>query len=130
MIGNLCSDPVARTTNKGKSQSSFRLAVQRQFKGASGTREADFFNVVVFGPSADFVNNYLGKGRKVAIDGSIQNRSYEAQDGSKKWVTEIIAQSVEALGGRDTASQEAANAGNDYSNDFTEVDDPELPDYF
>ena len=126
----MCSDPVARTTNKGKSQSSFRIAVQRQYRGASGNREADFFNVVVFGASADFVNNYITKGRKVAVDGSIQNRSYEAQDGSRKYVTEIIAQSVEALGGRDTASQEAANAGNDYSNDFTEVDDPELPDYF
>lgn len=129
MIGNLCNDPVARTTSGGKSQSSFRLAVQRQRKNAQGVREADFFNCVCFGVTADFVNSYLGKGRKVAIEGNIQNRSYEAQDGSKKWVTEIIAQQVESLGGRETAYTEGG-AEPDAGNDFTEVNDPDLPDYF
>ena len=142
MIGNLAADPVARTTQSGKSQSSFRIAVQRRFANAQGVREADFFNVVAWDRTADFVNSYLVKGRKVAVEGSIQNRSYDAQDGSKRYVTEIIAQQVEAVGGREEGqqrpadAQEAAPQANpqpaqqqsmDYSGGFTEVDDPDLP---
>ena len=138
MIGNLANDPEARTTQSGISQSTFRIAVQRRFANAQGVREADFFTVIAWRQTADFCNRYLSKGRKVAVEGSVQNRSYDAQDGSKRSVTEIIADSVEAVGGRD----EAAGAGrprdngptpppavpaNPASNDFTEVDDDELP---
>ena len=84
------------------------------------------------------MNSYIIKGRKVAVDGSIQIRSYDAQDGSKRYVTEIIAQSVEAVGGREEGQQRPADAPNtapqsaqqqqmDYSGGFAEVDDPELP---
>lgn len=124
LIGNLASDPVARTTQSGKSQSSFRIAVQRQFSNQNGVREADFFNVVCWGKTADFVNSYLIKGRKVAVEGSVQNRSYDAQDGSKRYTTEIIAQSVEAVGGRDEGQQKPTEV----PDTFTEVvDDPDLP---
>lgn len=141
LIGNLCTDPTARTTSGGKSQSSFRLAVQRQYKNSHGVREADFFNVVCFGVTADFVYSYMTKGRKIAVEGSIQNRSYDTQDGTKKWMTEIVAQHVEPLGGRENAqadsapAQDAPPARNEqqymqYGSDFAEVDDPDLPDYF
>lgn len=89
---------------------------------------------------ADFVNSYLIKGRKVAVEGSIQTRSYDAQDGSKRYVTEIIADSVEALGGRNDADHRLADAPNaapqrneqqrmNYSGGgFVEVeDDDEIP---
>jgi single-strand DNA-binding protein len=129
---------VPRTTNGGKSQSSFRVAVQRQFANAQGVREADFFNVTCWGKTADFVNSYLIKGRKVALTGSIQNRSYEAQDGSKRYVTEIIAQTVEAVTSPreddsrpvyapNAAPQPSQQQRMDYSGGFTQVDDPELP---
>ena len=124
MIGNLCADPQARTTNSGKSQSNFRIAVPRKFANAQGVRETDFFNIVAFDKTADFVNSYMVKGRKVAVEGSIQNRSYEAKDGSKRYVTEIIAQSVEAVGGRDEAQQTAQEPA---PGDFVEVNDDELP---
>ena len=138
MIGNLACDPTARTTQSGKSQSSFRIAVQRRFSNAQGVREADFFQVIAWGHTADFCNSYLTKGRKVAVEGSVQNRSYDAQDGSKRWVTEILADSVEALGGpaeADTRPAEAPAAPPvrneqqrmDYSGEFQQVDDPELP---
>ena len=138
MIGNLANDPEARTTQSGISQSTFRIAVQRRFANAQGVREADFFTVIAWRQTADFCNRYLSKGRKVAVEGSVQNRSYDAQDGSKRYVTEIIADSVEAVGGRDEAAGASrprdngptpppAVPANPASNDFTEVDDDELP---
>lgn len=120
MIGNLAADPEARTTQSGISQSTFRIAVQRRFANAQGVREADFFTVVAWRQTADFCNSYLTKGRKVAVEGSIQTRQYDAQDGSKRWVTEIIADSVEAL----SAAQEA---GQKPADDFKEVEDDNLP---
>ena len=138
LIGNLANDPEARTTQSGISQSTFRIAVQRRFANQQGVREADFFTVIAWRQTADFCNRYLSKGRKVAVEGTIQNRSYDAQDGSKRYVTEIIADSIEALGSRN----EEGGAPRQYDNgptpppaqpaapsmnDFTEVDDDELP---
>ena len=136
LIGNLASDPEAFTTQSGISRSTFRIAVQRRFANAQGVREADFLTVVAWRQSADFCNRYLPKGRKVAVEGSIQNRSYDAQDGSKRWVTEIIADSVEALGSREEGQARPMDNGptpppaapsGQAMNDFTEVDDDELP---
>ena len=138
LIGNLASDPEAFTTQSGVSRSTFRIAVQRRFANAQGVREADFFTIVAWRQTADFCNRYLTKGRKVAVEGSIQNRSYDAQDGSKRYVTEIIADSVEAVGGRDEGQGQARPRDNGPTpppaapsgqamNDFTEVDDDELP---
>ena len=139
LIGNLANDPESRTTQSGIAQCSFRLAVQRRFKGANGERETDFLPVVCWRQTAEFAQRYLAKGRKVAVDGSIQTRSYDAQDGSKRYVTEIIADSVEAVGGRHDGAQNAQNTQGARSTQnaqepvqnrqegFTEVDDDELP---
>ena len=138
LIGNLANDPEARTTQSGISQSTFRIAVQRRFANAQGVREADFLTVVAWRQTADFCNRYLSKGRRVAVEGSIQVRSYDAQDGSKRYVTEIIADNIEALGGRDEGSgqpRQTRDPGptpppaqpSPSMNDFTEVDDDELP---
>ena len=137
LIGNLANDPEAFTTQSGVSRSTFRIAVQRRFANAQGVREADFLTVVAWRQTADFCNRYLSKGRKVAVEGSIQTRSYDAQDGSKRYVTEIIADNIEALGSRDEAGGAARPHDNGptpppavptpSANDFTEVDDDELP---
>ena len=140
LIGNLASDPEAFTTQSGINRSTFRLAVQRRFANAQGVREADFLNIVAWRQNADFCNRYLTKGSKIAVEGSIQVRSYDAQDGSKRYVTEIIADNIEALGSRDEAgagrprgdngpTPPPAPVGGQASgmNDFTEVDDDELP---
>lgn len=130
LIGNLANDPENRTTQSGIAQCSFRLAVQRRFKNASGEREADFLPVVCWRKTAEFAQRYLAKGRKVAVEGSIQTRSYDAQDGSKRYVTEIIADSVEAVGSREESTQGAQSvqsAAQDNQSGFTEVDDDELP---
>lgn len=136
LIGNLANDPEAFTTQSGVSRSTFRIAVQRRFANAQGVREADFLTVVAWRQNADFCNRYLTKGRKVAVEGSIQTRSYDAQDGSKRYVTEIIADSVEALGSReeggaprqrDEGPTPPPAAPAPAMNDFTEIDDDELP---
>ena len=136
LIGNLANDPESRTTQSGIAQCSFRLAVQRRFKGANGERETDFLPVVCWRQTAEFVQRYLAKGRKAAVDGSIQTRSYDAQDGSRRYVTEIIADSVEAVGGREDGAQGAQSANRaqqaqepaqDHQMGFTEVNDDELP---
>ena len=138
LIGNLANDPEGRTTQSGISQSTFRIAVQRRFANAQGVREADFLTVVAWRQTADFCNRYLSKGRKVAVEGSIQVRSYDAQDGSKRYVTEVIADSVESVGSRGDSQGQArprdngptpppAPAAGPAMNDFTEVEDDELP---
>ena len=133
LIGNLANDPESRTTQSGIAQCSFRLAVQRRFKGANGERETDFLPVVCWRQTAEFAQRYLAKGRKVAVEGSIQTRSYDAQDGSKRYVTEIIADSVEAVGGREDGAQNAQNErstqkpAQNHQMGFTEVDDDDLP---
>ena len=127
LIGNLANDPESRTTQSGIAQCSFRLAVQRRFKGANGERETDFLPVVCWRQTAEFAQRYLAKGRKVAVEGSIQTRSYDAQDGSKRYVTEIIADSVEAVGGREDGAQNAQKPAQNHQDEFTDVDDDELP---
>lgn len=137
LIGNLANDPEAFTTQSGISRSTFRIAVQRRFANAQGVREADFLTVVAWRQSADFCNRYLTKGSKVAVEGSIQVRSYDAQDGSKRYVTEIIADSVESVGSRGDGQARPRDNGptppppappaGPATNDFTEVEDDELP---
>lgn len=138
LIGNVASDPESRTTQSGVAQCSFRLAVQRRFKNANGEREADFLPIVCWRQTAEFAQKYLAKGRKVAVEGSIQTRSYDAQDGSKRYVTEIIADNVEAVGGREDGAQSAQNdhkaqkaqkaqSNRQDHNGFTEVEDDEIP---
>ena len=105
LIGNLANDPESRTTASGIAQCTFRLAVQRRFANAQGVREADFLTIVCWRQTAEVCARYLSKGRKVAVEGSIQTRSYDAQDGSKRYVTEIIAENVEFLGSREDGAR-------------------------
>ena len=128
LIGNLVADPEARTTQSGISQSTFRIAVQRRFANQQGVRESDFFTVIAWRQTAEFVNHYLTKGSKVAVEGSVQVRSYDAQDGSKRYITEVIADSVESLTSK-RESERPADAPNVAPKDdrFIEVDDDGLP---
>ena len=141
LIGNLASDPEAFTTQSGINRSTFRLAVQRRFANAQGVREADFLNIVAWRQNADFCNRYLTKGSKIAVEGSIQVRSYDAQDGSKRYVTEIIADNIESVGSRGDGQGQSRPRGDDgptpppaprtnaSGDDFSEVNvsDDDLP---
>lgn len=97
LIGNLTRDPELVVTNSGISVCRFSIAVGRRFSNAEGERETDFFNIVVWRAQGENCNKYLKKGSKCAVVGSLQNRTYDAQDGSKRTITEIVADEVEFL---------------------------------
>jgi single-strand DNA-binding protein len=109
--------------------------VQRRYAAQGGERIADFLTIVCWRQLAENCAKYLSKGRKVLVEGSIQTRSYDAQDGSKRYVTEIIADSVEALGGRQEGEGRPADAPNappeqqrmdmPPGGGFVDVDDPD-----
>ncbi len=103
LIGNLASEVELRTTQSGKYVAQFRLAVQRKFTNQQGKREADFISIIAWNKLAETCAKYLRKGRKACVIGSIQTRDYVAQDGSKRYVTEIVAEEVEFL---DTRQQQ------------------------
>ncbi len=98
LIGRLTRDPELRYTGSNIPVATFSLAVNRNFSNAAGEREADFINIVVWRKQAENVKNYLNQGSQVAIDGRIQTRSYDDQDGKKRYVTEVVADNVEFLG--------------------------------
>ncbi|NLK08540.1 MAG: single-stranded DNA-binding protein [Firmicutes bacterium] len=97
LIGRLVADPELRYTQSGTAVTNFRLAVDRSFTNQSGERETDFIPIVVWDRQAETCANYLNKGRLVAVDGRMQVRSYDAQDGSRRWITEVVAQDVRFL---------------------------------
>lgn len=100
LIGNLTRDPELTQTTNGIAVCRFSIAVQREFTNSEGERDADFFNIVAWRTTAENCNKYLKKGSKVAVMGAIQNRSYDAQDGTKRYVTEIVADKVEFVGSK------------------------------
>ena len=106
LIGNLTRDPELSTTNSGISVCRISIAVSRRFANADGSRETDFFNVVAWRAIAENCAKYLKKGSKIAVMGSIQNRSYEGNDGTKRYTTDITAEEIEFLStkGDETAS--------------------------
>ena len=97
LIGNVTRDVERTETPSGVAVAKFSIAVNRPHKSADGERQVDFFNIVAWRTMADLCAKYLSKGKKVAVSGEIQNRSYEDKDGNKRFVTEIIASDVEFL---------------------------------
>jgi single-strand DNA-binding protein len=96
LVGRLTRDPEMRTTTNGNKVANFGLAVDRMRKSQDG-QDVDFFNVSAWGNSAEFVANYLTKGRLVAVEGRLQTRKYTTQDGQNREVVEIVADNVQGL---------------------------------
>lgn len=124
LVGRLTKDPEYRQTPSGVSVATFALAVNRTFTNSQGEREADFINVVVFRKQAENVSKYLSKGSLAGVDGRIQSRSYENNEGRRVFVTEVVADSVQFMDSKGSNNQnnqpqqqrEQAPAGN---NPFT-----------
>ena len=95
LIGRLTKDPDLRYTQAGKAVCSFTLAVDRPYSGDK--KEADFINIIVWNKVGENCAQYLSKGRKVAVQGRLQIRNYEDDKGYKKYITEVVANSVEFL---------------------------------
>ncbi len=96
LIGNLTRDPELRTTNSGQTVASFGVATNHAWTDASGQKQekAEFHNIVAWGKLAEICGQYLGKGRKVYIEGRLQTREWQGQDGAKRNRTEIVAENM------------------------------------
>ncbi len=147
LIGRLTRDPELRYTSSNLPVATFSLAVNRNFTSQSGERETDFINIVVWRKQAENIKNYLTQGSQVAVDGRIQTRTYDGEDGKKRYITEVIADNVQFLdtkGSRENAnastsdvtpsdfsdSMPTTSVKNDPFSDFgssIEINDDELP---
>ena len=114
LIGRLTKDPELRYTQSGTAVASFTLAVDRRFSNQNGEREADFINCVAWNKSAEFVANYFHKGKQMALEGRLQVRSYDGNDGQRRWVTEVVAEQVEFVGSK--SDNAGGNNRQDYQN--------------
>jgi len=120
MIGNLTRDPELRYTPSGLAVTTFTIASNRSYNAQSGEKkeEATFMRIVTWGKRAEVCGEYLNKGSSVFVEGRIQNRSWQAQDGTQRNTTEIVASNVQFLGSRKAgvpknkiASKEGAQEG-------------------
>jgi single-strand DNA-binding protein len=140
LVGRLTKDPELKfAQGTGTAVATFTVAVNRRFK-REGQPEADFISVVVFGKQAEATANYMSKGKLIGVSGNIQTRTYDAKDGTKRYVTEVIADEVDFLEwGDKKASGTNTNQGGyngdakDESHDFgsasdiTPIDDGDIP---
>ena len=135
LVGRLTKDPEFRTTPSGVEVATFTLAVNRTFTNAQGEREADFINVVVFRKQAKNVNDYLSKGSLAGVDGRVQSRNYENNEGRRVFVTEVVADSVQFLDTKGNNQQnnqpqkqqkQTTTKNNPFANG-TDMDSSELP---
>ncbi|EGQ4213860.1 single-stranded DNA-binding protein [Staphylococcus pseudintermedius] len=136
LVGRLTKDPEFRTTQSGVEVATFTLAVNRNYKNKNGEQQADFINCIVFRKQAENVNNYLNKGNLAGVDGRLQSRSYENQEGRRIFVTEVICDSVQFLESKNnnqSNNQQQRGQAPAQDNPFTnannpiDIDDEDLP---
>ena len=121
LIGNCARDIETYTTQSGIKTVKFTLAVNRKFKDKNGVREADFIPCVVWRERAEFAEKYIVKGKKLAVCGELQTRSYETQDGQKRYITEVQVDEIELLGAKGETKEEPKQE------EMTPADDEEPP---
>lgn len=126
LIGNLTKDPELTTTSNGIAVCRFTIAVSRRYSNADGERETDFLNIVVWRSLGENCHKFLKKGSKVGVIGNIQNRSYDATDGSKRYITEIVAEEVEFLSTK-SSDEVATKAPAEDVAKLQPIDDDGLP---
>lgn len=124
-VGNIATDITKRTTQGGVSVVTFRIAVNRKYANAQGQREADFIDCVAWRSTADFIAQHFIKGNRIGVEGSIQTRTYDAQDGSKRHVTEVVIDSAEFVAPRAQEQNTAPAAAP--QGQFQEVQEENLP---
>lgn len=142
LVGNLTRDPEQRTTPSGVSVTSFTVAVTRRYKSQDGTQQADFINCVAWRSTAEFIAKYFTKGSRIGVVGTIQTRTYDDQNGVRRYVTEVVVDEAEFVTSKaqnpgtsrgDAPAQQAQpqqNADDLFAeelSDFQPLDDAELP---
>ena len=120
ILGNLGRDPIIRATKTGRSVASFSVAVSRNYTTPQGEQRelTDWINVVAWGPLAEAVGNQLKKGSRVFVEGRISSRSYDAQDGTKRYVTEVVANTIAVPIGTPRSSSYGPQQGGSFSGGF------------
>ncbi len=136
LMGRLVAAPELKTTSTGKSVTSFRIAVDRNYAKPGEERKADFFDIVCWNNTAEFVCRYFTKGSLIALEGKLQSRTYQAKDGTNRYITEVVADTVSFTGERrdknnnanTNSSASAAQPQMSAHNDFEEMPlDEDLP---
>lgn len=122
LVGNLTKDPDLTTTQTGISVARFTIAVQRKFKNANNEYETDFINCVAWRTNAEFIHKYFKKGSKIGVAGTIQTRSFEAEDGTKRYVTEVVVEESEFV-----KSKTGDNSQEETKPELEPIDDDSLP---
>lgn len=114
LMGRLVSDPELKTTPSGVSVTTFRIAVDRSYVKQGEERKADFFDIVCWRSTAEFVCRYFGKGAMIAVEGQLQSRTYQAKDGSNRYVVEVVADNVSFTGEKRDQQRGGSYGGNQY----------------
>lgn len=108
LLGRLVRDPEVRYTQTGKVVTQVTIAVDRPFANQEGQKEADFIPVILWGKPAELVGNSVTKGQRLLIEGRLQIRSYDAKDGGKRWVTEVIASNFDFIERKEASATDGA----------------------
>lgn len=130
LTGRLTRNPEIKYTQSGTAVASFSLAVQRRFTNQQGEREADFINCVMWRKSAENFANFTHKGSLVGIEGRIQTRSYENQEGQRVWITEVVAENFSLLESRSQQTETQQQAQSDPfagQSQSVDISDDDLP---
>lgn len=107
LMGRLVSDPELKTTDTGISVTSFRIAVERSYVKQGEERKADFIDIVCWRNTAEFVCRYFNKGSLIGIDGKLQSRTYQAKDGTNRYVVEVVADVASFTGEKKETSSDS-----------------------
>ncbi len=128
LVGRLTAKPELRYTGSNVPFARFTVAVNRTFSGANGERETDFINCVTWRKQAENLCQYQDKGSLISVEGRIQTGSYDAQDGSKRYTTDVVADSIQFLGTRGSSQNTSDVTPYDYqdapTNDVSVEEDP------
>ena len=123
LLGRLTKDPELRfTANKGTAVTRFTLAVNRDYKKEDGTQEADFINCIAYSKRAEVIAQYLTKGKRFSIAGSIRTGSYDAQDGTRRYTTYVVVDGFDFI---DSSDSKVNN--DNFNDDMIPVDDGDIP---
>ena len=126
LVGRLTKDPEVRTTSAGFNTVNFTVAVNRNFKNKEGNYDADFLPCVAFRQTADFISKFFKKGNMICLDGRVQTRNYDAADGSKRYVTEVVVENVEFVGRKNDSS---SSSNTDFIDEPSVAPIDEMPEY-
>ena len=105
LSGNVCNDCEVHTMQSGVKKAQFLLAVNRDFVNSQGVRETDFFSCIAWRERAEFAEKYITKGKRLIVTGPMQQRKFEAQDGSKRTVYEVIIEKIEFTGAKNDSEK-------------------------